>query len=130
MSRRPLVREYPPTTWYFGQPRYLRYMAREITSIFVGAYCALLVVGLQNLATGPVAWDGFLTALRSPVSIVFQFVALIAAVYHAATWFNATEKAMPLQIGEGFVPGYLITGAHYAVWAALSLVVLFLAGVF
>ena len=55
MSRKPLVRECPPTTWYFRQPRYLRYMSREITSIFVGAYCVLLVVGLHRLANGPEA---------------------------------------------------------------------------
>jgi fumarate reductase subunit C len=29
-------------------------MSREITSIFVGAYCVLLVVGLQRLAAGPI----------------------------------------------------------------------------
>jgi fumarate reductase subunit C len=130
MSRRPLIREYSPTTWYFGQARYLRYMAREITSIFVGAYCMFLVVGLQRLAAGPAAWEGFLTALRSPASVVFQFLCLVAAVYHAATWFNATQKAMPIQIGEDFVPGNVISGAHYAAWAVLSVVVLFLAGVF
>ena len=130
MSRRPLVRVCPPTTWYFRQPRYMRYMSREITSIFVGAYCVLLVVGLQRLAAGPAAWEGFLQALRTPASIMFQFLALVAAVYHAATWFNATQKAMPVQIGEDFVPGNVISGAHYAAWAVLSLVVLYLAGVF
>ena len=130
MSRKPLVRECPPTTWYFRQPRYLRYMSREITSIFIGAYCVLLVVGLHRLANGPEAWEGFLLALRSPDSIVFHLLALAASFYHAATWFNATQKAMPIQIGEDFVPGNLISGAHYAAWAVLSLVVLFLAGVF
>ena len=130
MSRRPLVRVCPPTTWYFRQPRYLRYMSREITSIFVGAYCVLLVVALQRLAAGQAAWEGFLLALQSPLSIVFHLLALVAAVYHAATWFNATQKAMPLQIGEDFLPGNVISGAHYVAWVVLSCVVLFLAGVF
>ncbi|MFA4969230.1 MAG: hypothetical protein WC540_06335 [Sulfuritalea sp.] len=130
MSRRPLVRECPPTTWYFRQPRYLRYMSREITSIFVGAYCVLLVVALQRLAAGPAAWEAFLLGLRSADSIVFHLLALAAASYHAATWFNATQKAMPVQIGEDFVPGNLISGAHYVAWAVLSVVILYLAGVF
>jgi len=130
MSRRPLVRVCPPTTWYFRQPRYLRYMSREITSIFVGAYCVLLVVALQRLAAGQAAWEGFLLALQSPLSIVFHLLALVAAVYHAATWFNATQKAMPVQIGEDFLPGNVISGAHYVAWVVLSCVVLFLAGVF
>jgi fumarate reductase subunit C len=130
MSRRPLVRECPPTTWYFRQPRYLRYMSREITSIFVAAYCVLLVVALHRLANGPEAWEGFLLGLRSADSIVFHLLAMAAAFYHAATWFNATQKAMPIQIGEDFVPGNIISGAHYAGWAVLSFVVLHLAGVF
>ena len=130
MSRKPLIRKYPPTTWYFGQARYLRYMAREVTSIFIGAYCVLLVVGLHRLANGPEAWESFLLGLRGADSIVFHLLALAAAFYHAATWFNATQKAMPIQIGEGFVPGNIISGAHYAAWAVLSVVILFLAGVF
>ncbi len=130
MSRRPLIREVPPTTWFFRHPRYMRYMSREITCIFVGAYCVLLVVGLQALANGPAAYESFLLALKSPASIGFHFLALVAAVYHAATWFNATQKAMPLQIGEDFVPGNIISGAHYVAWAVLSFGVLTLAGVF
>jgi fumarate reductase subunit D len=39
---------------------------------------------------------------------------MAAAFYHAGTWFNATQKAMPLQIGEEFVKGSYISGAHYA----------------
>lgn len=130
MSRRPLIREVPPTTWFFRHPRYLRYMAREITSLFVGAYCVLLVVGLYHLSTGQAGYEAFLVALQSPASVAFHLLALTAAVYHAATWFNATQKAMPVQIGEEFVPGRLISGAHYVAWALLSIVILFLAGVF
>lgn len=130
MSRNPLIREVPPTSWYFRHPRYLRYMAREVTSLFVGAYCVLLVIGLQSLATGQAGYEAFLVALRSPASIAFHLLALAASVYHAATWFNATQKAMPVQIGEEFLPGSLISGAHYVAWAVLSGVILFLAGVF
>ncbi len=129
MSRKPLIREVPPSTWYFRHPRYMRYMAREITCIFVGAYCLLLVVGLQRLTAGPASYDAFLLALTSPISIVFHLLALVASVYHAATWFNASQKAMPVQIGEDFVPGNVISGAHYVVWIVLSLVILYFAGV-
>jgi fumarate reductase subunit C len=130
MSRNPLLREVPPTTWFFRHPRYLRYMAREVTCIFVGAYCVLLVVGLERLSAGQASYEAFLAALRSPASIVFHALALVASVYHAATWFNATQKAMPVQIGEDFLPGNVISGAHYVAWIVLSGVVLYLAGVF
>lgn len=130
MSRNPLVREVPPTSWYFRHPRYLRYMAREVTCIFVGAYCLLLVFGLQALAAGKESYDGFLQALQSPLSVVFHVLAFVAALYHAITWFNATQKAMPVQIGETFVPGSWISGAHYVAWAVLSAIVIALAGAF
>ena len=130
MSRKPLVREVPPTSWYFRQPRYLRYMSREITSIFVGAYCMLLVFGLGALAGGKESYESFLLALQSPLSIIFHVLAFIAALYHATTWFNATQVAMKIQIGEDFLPGSTITGAHYVVWAVLSVIVIVLAGVF
>ena len=130
MSRNPLIREVPRTSWFLRHPRYMRYMAREVTSLFIGAYCVLLVVAMQRLSAGPAAWQGFLDALRSADSIVFHLLAMAAAFYHAGTWFNATQKAMPLQIGEEVVKGSYISGAHYVVWVALSLVVLVLAGVF
>lgn len=130
MSQKPLIREVPPTTWYFRHPRYLRYMSREVTSLFVGAYCVLLVFGLGALAGGKDSYESFLLALQSPWSIAFHVAAFIAALYHATTWFNATQVAMKIQIGEDFLPGSTITGAHYVLWAALSIVIIVLAGVF
>ncbi len=129
MSRKPYIREVPPTTWYFRHPRYMRYMAREITCIFVGAYCMLLVVGLYRLSAGQASYEGFLKALQSPASVVFHVLALIASVYHASTWFNASQKAMPVQIGEDFVSGNTVSGAHYVIWVVLSVAILFFAGV-
>jgi fumarate reductase subunit C len=108
----------------------MRYMAREITSLFIGAYCVFLVFALQSLAAGQSSYEAFLVALRSPASIVFHLLALAAALYHAGTWFNATQKAMPIQRGEEFVPGNLISGVHYLAWAVLSIAILLLAGVF
>jgi fumarate reductase subunit C len=108
----------------------MRYMAREITSLFIGAYCVFLVFALQRLAAGQSSYEAFLVALRSPASIVFHLLALAAALYHAGTWFNATQKAMPIQRGEEFVPGNLISGVHYLAWPVLSIAILLLAGVF
>ena len=130
MNRRPYVREVPRVTWFLRGPRYVRYMLREVTCLFVGGYMALLVVALARLAEGAAAWEGFLQALRSPASVVFHVAALVFSVYHSVTWFNLTPKALPVQVGESFVPGGVIAGAHYAAWAVLSLAVLAAAGAF
>jgi fumarate reductase subunit C len=128
MSRKPFVREVPKVSWFFDHPRYVRYMTRELTCLFIGAYTILLVVGLARLAQGRETYEAFLTALQAPGSIVFHGLALAFAVYHSATWFNLTPKALPVQIGEDFLPGWVIAGLHYAAWIVLSLVALILAG--
>ena len=130
MSRVPYVRTIPKVRWFLRHPRYIRYMTREATCLFIGAYTLLMVWGLRELANGPAAWQAFLECLRSPASIVFHVLALAFASYHSITWFNLTPKALPLQAGESFVPDGVISGAHYAGWALLSLAILFLAGAF
>ncbi len=130
MSRAPYVREIAKFSWFLRQPRYIRYMARELSCLFIGAYTLLLVAGIARLAEGRPAYEAFLEALQSPMSIVFHICALVFALYHSATWFNLTPKALPVQIGEDFLPGWVIAGLHYAVWIVVSIAVLVLAGAF
>jgi fumarate reductase subunit C len=129
VSRNPYVRE-EGLRWILRHPRYQRYMAREFTCLFIGAWTLLMVWGLKQLSEGPLAWAAFLEWLRSPASITFHAIALVFAAYHSYTWFNLTPKALPLQIGDEFVPEAVISGAHFAAWALLSLAVLYFAGAF
>ena len=127
MSRKPFVRPVSRTGWYFKHPRYLRYMSREVTCIFIGAFALLMVCALERLSSGQAAYDAFLAAITGPWSSLV--VVLVFAVHNATSWFNVTPKALPVQIGEDFLPGHYIVGAHYAVWVLVSVVVLLLAGV-
>jgi fumarate reductase subunit C len=129
MSRKPYVREMT-SEWIFRHPRYLRYMTREFSCLFIGGWTLMMVWGLKQLAEGPAAWAAFLEFLKSPASIVFHVIALAFATYHSVTWFNLTPKALPLQLGEEFVPDAAISGAHFAAWAVLSAALLYLAGAF
>ena len=129
MSRKPYVRAIT-SEWIFRHPRYVRYMVREFSCLFIGGWTLMLVWGLKQLAEGPAAWAAFLECLKSPASIVFHCAALAFALYHSITWFNLTPKALPLQMGEAFVPDAAIAGAHFAGWAAVSLAVLYFAGAF
>jgi fumarate reductase subunit C len=130
IGRRPFVREVSRTRWFLRHPRYMRYMAREVTCIFIAIYTVILIVGLARLAQGPGAYQAFLDALRSPASIVFHVAALVFSLYHSFTWFNLAPKAMPVHVGEKALPHGAIAGAHYVIWAVLTVVVLWLAGVF
>jgi len=129
VSRKPYVREMT-SEWIFRHPRYLRYMVREFSCLFVGGWTLMVVWGLKQLAEGPEAWAAFLEFLKSPASIAFHVIALCFAAYHSVTWFNLTPKALPLQIGEEFVPDAGIAGTHFAVWAVLSMAILYFAGAF
>ena len=127
MSRRPYVRK-AERSWWLHHPRYVAYMVRELTSLFVGLYCLFLVVGLIRLAQGQAAWDGFVAAFSGPLGVSFQLVCLAFAIYHSVTWFALTPKAMPLMIKDEPVPDMAIVGAHYVAWAVVSVVVLIAAG--
>jgi fumarate reductase subunit C len=113
--------------WVFRHPRYVRYMVREFSCLFIAGWTVLMVWGLKQLAEGPAAWAAFLELLRTPASIVFQVATLAFAAYHSITWFNLTPKALPLQVGESFVPGWVVAGAHFAGWAIVSALMLVLA---
>ena len=130
VGRRPYLREVPRTRWFLRHPRYLRYMAREITCVFIGAYTVMLLVGVARLAEGPAAYEGFVRALQHPASIAFHVLALGFSLYHRYTWFALTPKALPIHVGGTRVPDGVIAGAHYAGWALLSAAVLLVAGVF
>ena len=129
MSRRPFVREVSRTRWYFRHPRYLRYMSREVTCIFIGAFALLLLCAVRRLSQGQAAWESFLAALEGPWSALGLLVILVFAVHNTTSWFNVTPKAMPVQIGEEFLPGKFIVAAHYVAWILVSLLVLYFAGV-
>jgi len=129
VSRKPFVREVSKTRWYFKHPRYLRYMSREVTCVFIGAFALLLLCAVERLSQGQAAYESFLATLKGPWSALGLLIVLIFAVHNTTSWFNVTPKAMPVQMGEEFLPGKFIVAAHYAVWILASLVVLFFAGV-
>ena len=123
MSRQPYVRPMS-SEWIFRHPRYVRYMVREFSCLFIGGWTVLMVYGLKQLSDGPAAWAAFLSLLKSPAGVVFQLLTLAFATYHSITWFNLTPKALPLRFGEDFVPDWVIAAAHFAAWGLVSVVIL------
>jgi fumarate reductase subunit C len=131
MSRQPYVRPLPKASWYFGNSRYRRYMLREVTCLLVGFYCFLLIWALAALASGSAErWDAFLAAQQNAAMVVVHAVALVYyLVYMTFDWFKLAPKAMPVQLGEKKLPDKAIVIAHYVVWALVTLLIFWLAGV-
>jgi len=129
VGRKPFVRD-ARWEWITRHPRYLRYLTREFSCLFIGAWTLMLVCAIARLSEGPEAWAAFLEGLKSPLVVAFHLVSLAFAVYHSITWFQLTPKALPVQLGEKFLPDGVISGAHFGAWAVLSLAILYLAGAF
>jgi len=124
------VRPVSKTTWYLAKRSYTVHLIQELTSLFVGLFGLILLWGISAVAGGPEDYQGFLESLTGPGMVVLFWVTTVVIFYHAIAWFSVTPKAMQIQRGEEFVPGAAIAGAHYVIWAILSVVVLWLAGVF
>jgi fumarate reductase subunit C len=128
MSRRP-YRRAVKRSWWLGRRRYVIYMVRELSSLFILLYCAALVAGLTQLAAGEAAWERFLGAVTSGAGTAFQRLCLGFAVLHSVTWFALAPKALPTLAG---LPRATMTraviAAHYAAWAALSILIVLAAG--
>ncbi len=91
--RRTYVR--PMDGWWRRDPFFLRYMAREFTSIFVVAYALILLAGLIRLSQGEGAFGDWLDGLASPASVAFHVVLFAVFAYHTWSWFRIMPKTMP-----------------------------------
>lgn len=128
MSRRPYIRPVQRSTWWLKQPRYIRYMAREVSSAFLCAYSLVIVVGLIRLAQGEAAYDAYLQALWGNGGQILTLFTLVFAAYHTYSWFQVTPKAMPLRRAGKPVAGSIIVGAHWFGFLVASALIIYLVG--
>ena len=104
----------PMQGWWPRTPYFVRYMIREGSSVFLAVYTVILMVGLYRLTQGEAAWEGWRTALTSPLSLVFHWAALLTVGYHAYTWWKVAPKTAPdLRIGGRPLPEMVITGGGW-----------------
>jgi fumarate reductase subunit C len=128
MSRRPYRSELSKTGWWLKQPRYIRYMMREMSAAFIGIYVLILIAGLFRLSQGEAAYDAFLAVAEGPAGLTFAIIAMVFAMYHTYTWFQVTPKAMPLTLGGKRVPGTFIVAAHWLGFVGVSAMLWLLVG--
>jgi fumarate reductase subunit C len=90
--------------WWLHNKFYVWYMIREATSVFALLYSALLLLGLWRLYQGEAAWNSWVLMQGHPLFIAFHCCALLAVLFHAATWFSLAPKIMVLRLGDLVVP--------------------------
>lgn len=113
-KRRPYVR--PMDGWWKKNPYFVEYMIHEGTALFVAAYAIVLLVGLVRLGQGEAAWNGWLEALKSPLSVAFHVLLLVAMLYHTYTWFKIMPRTLPPVMvgGKKLAPGVITGGGLIA----------------
>lgn len=130
MSESRIYRREMPATWWLKKRRYFLFMMRELSSVFVAAFVLLYAYELFLLSKGPQVHGLFQESLRRPGFLLFYGVALVFAVYHTVTWFQAASKIQVVRVGSWTMPPWMMTAGALAAWVAVSAVVAgwFLAG--
>jgi fumarate reductase subunit C len=111
------------TWWWMGRGSYLKFILREISSVFVAWFVLELLLALSALSSGPRDYADFQEFLRSPVVVAMNVISLFFVTFHAITWFNLAPKAMAVRVGGKRIPDLWIAGPNYLAWAAISAIV-------
>jgi fumarate reductase subunit C len=109
--------------WWLGQWQYLKFILRELSSVFVAAFVVVTLLELRALRHGPAAYARFDEWLRSPAAVVLNLVIFLFVLFHTITWFNLAPSAIALRIRGRRMPDVLIAAANYGLWLLLSLAV-------
>ena len=111
--------------WFCKRPGYMLFMVRELTAVFIGGYLIFLIVMLSRLSEQQQFTDLLAAMRRNGRWTVLHAIALVAAIWHAVTWFNLTPKAMPIFVGENRVADPLCAIVMgYLPWAIVTIFIL------
>ena len=111
------------TWWWLARWPYLKFILREISSVFVAWFVVVLLLQIRALSRGPEAYAAFERWLQNPLIVLLNLITLFFVVFHAITWFNLAPSAMAIRLRGKRVPDLVIVGTNYAAWAAVSVVV-------
>jgi len=109
--------------WWFGQRQYLKFILRELSSVFVAYVVVITLLQLNALRNGPEAYARLQLWLQKPAVIVLNLISLFFVVFHTITWFNLAPSAMPIRVRGKRLPGFMVAAPNYAVWLVVSVAV-------
>jgi len=114
------------TYWWLQRWEYLRFVLREISSVFVAWFVILTLLQISALKRGPADYVEFQEWLRSPMVVALNAVSLFFVMFHAVTWFNLATKAIAIRIAGKRVSGVLIAAPNYVAWLVISAAIVWL----
>src|SRR5260370_25187446 len=108
--------EYPPrgyrvrmsTYWWLGKWPYLKFILRELSSLFVAWFVVETLMLIKALRDGLLAYAEFQQFLQNPIVVALNVISLCFIVFHTITCFNLAPKAISFRLSGKPVPDVLI----------------------
>jgi fumarate reductase subunit C len=119
-------RKHVSTWWWTQQWRSFKFILRELSSLAVIYFVAVLLWLVWAVVDGPGSYATFLAWLKTPAALLFNLIAFLFVLYHSITWFNLAPKAMPVRVGGKRLPDWMIAAPNYAAWVVMSAIVVWL----
>ena len=108
------------TYWWLRKWYYLKFVLRELSSIFVAYFVLITLLQIHSLSRGPEAYARFEERMRNPLMIVLNAISFLFVLFHTITWFNLAPRAMVVRLGGERVPDTLVAGSNYLAWLVIS----------
>ena len=115
-----------PIFWWLKRWRDLKFMLRELSSVFVAWFVVVLLLLMRALGQGSAAYQQYLEWLQSPGILALNVVTFGFVLFHAISWFNLAPRAMVVRVGGKRVPELVIAASNYAGWVVASAAVAWL----
>lgn len=112
--------------WWLGEWQYLKFILRELSSVFVAWFVVITLLQIRALENGPEAYAQFQHWLQTPVALTLNVISFFFVLLHTITWFNLAPRAMPIRVRGKRLPEFLVAAPNYAIWLAVSVLVAWL----
>ena len=128
MTSPEIYRDYHPrrlrrrmsTYWWLGKWPYVKFILRELSSVFVAWFVVYLLLLARAVGRGESSYRSFLDLSANPIMLAVTVIAFFFITFHALTWFAVAPQAIVAHIGKKKVPPVLVAAAHYAAWLVAS----------
>jgi fumarate reductase subunit C len=108
------------TYWWLGRWTYLKFILRELSSVFVAWFVIVTLFQISALVRGPSEYVEFQDWLSRPLIVALNVISLFFVIFHALTWFNLAPKAMPIRVRGKRLPSFAVAAPNYAGWILIS----------
>lgn len=114
------------TYWWSRSWAYLKFILRELSSIFVAYFVVITLLQIRALKQGPQSYAHFQDWLKTPLLIALNAVSFFFVLLHTVTWFNLAPRAIPVRIRGKRIADTWVAASNYVAWLVISAAVVWL----